>query len=74
MVEREAIPGRTRLLGVGAIYSMNPATEEAVRMAISNSERRAIKVISVPEGSQPSLPLVEVDTYEPSDEEDEVEF
>jgi hypothetical protein len=73
VVEREAIPGRTRLLGVGSVYSMNPATEEAVRMAISNSERRSIKVISVPEGSHPALPVVDVDTYEPVDDE-EVEF
>ncbi len=56
VIEREAIPGRTRLLGVGSIYSMNPATEEAVRLAISRSERRAMKVISIPDGAQARLP------------------
>jgi hypothetical protein len=74
VIEREAIPGRTRLLGVGSIYSMNPATEEAVRIAISKSERREMKVISVPEGSQPALPMVEVDTCEPQEDEEEVGF
>ena len=68
VVEREAIPGRTRLLGVGSIYSMNPATEEAVRLAISRGERRAMKVISIPESAQASLPSVTVDTWEPRED------
>lgn len=58
VIEREAVPGRTRMLGIGSIYSMNPATEDAVRVAISRSERRAIKVISIPE--QAALPSPEV--------------
>ena len=51
VVEREIVPGRSRLISPGAIYAMNPATEEAVRTAISRSERREIKVISMPERS-----------------------
>lgn len=49
VIEREAIPGRTRLVNPGAVYALNPATEEAVREAIARSERREIKVISMPE-------------------------
>lgn len=68
VIEREAIPGRTRLLGVGSIYSMNPATEEAVRLAISRSERRAMKVISIPDGAQKRLPEPQEAEFERSDD------
>lgn len=52
VVEATPIPGRTRLVNPGAVYSMNPATEDAVRAAIARSERREIKVISMPESAQ----------------------
>jgi hypothetical protein len=48
VIEKAAVPGRTRLINPGAVYAMNPATEEAVRAAIAHSERREIKVISLP--------------------------
>jgi len=54
-VEAEAIPGRTRLINPGAVYAMNPATEEAVRAAIQRSERREIKVISMPAVAERTL-------------------
>jgi hypothetical protein len=54
VISREAIPGRTRLINPGAVYAMNPATEEAVRMAVAASGRREIKVISMRE--VPQLP------------------
>jgi hypothetical protein len=52
VVRADAIPGRTRLINPGAVYAMNPAEEEAVRLAIARSERREIKVLSLPEGKQ----------------------
>lgn len=52
VVEGEAIPGRTRLVNPGAVYAMNPATEEAVRAAIVRTVPREIKVISLPENAQ----------------------
>jgi hypothetical protein len=52
VVAREAVPGRTRLINPGAVYAMNPATETAVRAAIAQSGRRAIKVISMPASAQ----------------------
>ena len=52
VIEKQAIEGRTRLINPGAVYAMNPATEQAVRSAIASSERREIKVISLPEGKQ----------------------
>jgi hypothetical protein len=75
VISRQAIPGRTRLVNPSAVYAINPATEEAVRTAVAASERRTVKVISVPEGAQPVLPMPqsEIDGYdeEPADSEDE---
>lgn len=56
VIAREGIPGRTRLINPGAVYAMNPATEEAVRAAVAKSQRREIKVISIPEIAQKALP------------------
>lgn len=69
VISRTAIAGRTRLVSPGAIYAINPATEESVRSAISRSERREIKVISMPEGTQPALPRPR--SYDHDDEQDE---
>lgn len=70
VISREAIPGRTRLINPGAVYSMNPATEEAVRLAVARSQTREMKVISIPEGAQPALAAaVDRDRYR--DEADE---
>ena len=55
VIQKEAIPGRTFMLNPAAIYRAHPATEEAVRAAISNGERRAIKVISLPPNTERTL-------------------
>ena len=62
VIEREAIAGRTRLISPGAVYAMNPATKEAVIEAISRSERREIKVLSIPEKAQQVLLPGETET------------
>lgn len=56
VIEREAVAGRTRLVNPGAVYAMNPATEEAVRAAVAASGSREIKVLSLPEGKQLAAP------------------
>jgi hypothetical protein len=48
VVAKQAVPGRTRLVNPGAVYAMNPATEDAVRAAIANGRRREIRVVSMP--------------------------
>ncbi len=77
VISREGIKGRTRLVNPSAVYAINPATEEAVRAAVGATERREMKVISIPSGF--ALPTVTVDTYEHHDDvddedEDEVGF
>lgn len=64
VIQKDAIPGRTCMLNPGAIYRMNPATEEAVRAAISASERRAIKVISLPASAERMLLPGEPEEFE----------
>jgi len=58
-VRKEAVAGRTRLINPGAVYAMNPATEQAVMAAIESSERRRIIALALPENLQ--LPL-EIDS------------
>jgi hypothetical protein len=75
VISRSAIEGRTRLVNPSAVYAINPATEEAVRSAVAASERRTMKVISVPEGTHAALaaPQGEIDGYDddPVEQEDE---
>lgn len=61
VVEADAIPGRTRYLGPGSIYAMNPATEELVRAAAARVER-TIKIISMPDSVQ--LPAPDERSYD----------
>ena len=62
VIEREAIEGRTRYLGIGSIFSLNPCTEQVARAAVLAMRQRQIKVLSFP---QQQLPL----PGEPTDEE-----
>jgi hypothetical protein len=68
VVEGAAIPGRTRLINPGAVYAMNPATEDAVRAAIQRGAQREIKVISLPENAQLSTGETQPDRCEEEDE------
>lgn len=58
-VIRSAREGRTRLVGPGAIYAINPCSEEAAMELIANGHRRIIKVVDVPKA-----------LLEPPDDED----
>ena len=74
VIQKEAIAGRTCMLNPGAIYRMNPATEEAVRAAIAANQRRAIKVISLPSPSAERILLPgeqedDIDDYQDEDNE-----
>lgn len=68
LIEFAPIPGRTRLVNPGAVYAMNPATEEAVRTAIASSERREIKVLSIPESATKALAAPEEIVLDADDE------
>ena len=74
VISKAAIPGRTRLINPGAVYAMNPATEEAVRAAVAASGQREIKVISLPEGKQLVASLPENDEDCDNGDPDEVDM
>lgn len=73
VVEAAAIPGRSRYIGPSAVYAMNPASEEAVRVAVARMVERDVKIISLPSGAMLTAPD-EADypddaAMEPEDEE-----
>ena len=51
-VLRSEVQGRTRFLGPGSIYALNPCTEEAARKAIDAMSPRTIKVIELAKDRQ----------------------
>ena len=58
-VKKTAAPARSRLLGPGSIYALNPCTEQAARAAIETLAGREIVVLSLPEGTK-QLPAPEL--------------
>lgn len=71
VIERVATAGRSRIINPGAAYSLNPATEEAVRAAITANERREIKLISLAPDSTKALPGEVIDAeYRDTDDEE----
>lgn len=80
-IDLAPIPGRTRYLGFGAIYSMNPSTEEGVRAAILRSRSRDVLAVHLPPGVIAALPQTtadaqdaEVDEELENETEDEISF
>ena len=47
-VRREIAPARTRLVGPGAVYALNPCTEEAARVAIEELAPRRLILLDMP--------------------------
>lgn len=50
VLKKSAIPSRSRLVSPGAVYAMNPCTEEFAR-AVIDEESRVIALISLPAAS-----------------------
>ena len=55
-VKRAAVPARTRLVGPGAIYAINPCTEEAARAAMERAVQRPLILIEMPKSAPLELP------------------
>jgi hypothetical protein len=47
-VKRPSSPARSRLVSPGALYAINPCTEEAARTALERSVHRPLILISAP--------------------------
>lgn len=71
MVKRPAVAARTRLVAPGALYALNPCTEEAARKAIENGrQRRPLILAKLPEGVALPPPDEQLDD-DTSDDDDE---
>ncbi len=54
-VRKTEAAARTRLLGPGSIYALNPCTEEAAMLAIERLSGREIVILEVPKKDTPRL-------------------
>jgi hypothetical protein len=50
-VQRAAVPARSRLVSPGALYAINPCTEEAARAAIEKTTHRPLILLELPPGA-----------------------
>jgi hypothetical protein len=44
---RSAVEGRTRFIGPGAVYAMNPCSKDAAFTALESMSRRDVKVVEL---------------------------
>jgi hypothetical protein len=51
-IKREAVEGRTRFVGPGAIYAMNPCSQDAAFQAIEGMSRREVKIVELVKAKQ----------------------
>lgn len=49
-VKRKAVPARSRFISPGALYAMNPCTEEAARQAMESLVSRPLILVEAPAG------------------------
>lgn len=67
-VRKKAAAARTRLLGPGSIYALNPCSEQAAMIAIEQLAGREIVVLEMPEKTVAAL--VSGDEQDDTDEEE----
>jgi hypothetical protein len=65
-IVRSAVEGRTRFIGPGAVYAMNPCSKDAAFAAIESMTRREVKIVELVKAKQLATTL----TGEPEDEEE----
>lgn len=64
-ISRGAVEGRTRFIGLGAIYAMNPCSKDTAFAAIENIARREVKIIELVKTKQLVTSLHGEDEYDP---------
>lgn len=68
-VKRSGIPAKSCLIGPGAIYALNPCTEEIARQAIEEGIHRPLILLSVPDRPQlESSTAIDADYTEPCED------
>ncbi len=75
-VRRPAVSGRSRLVSPGAVYSLNPCTEEAALAALEATSARPLIAIDIPAAliaaSEPDEP--DDDEDDPYEDDEEAHF
>jgi len=71
VVKQPGVAGRTRLIGPGAVYAMNPGTEAAVRAVVEEKRYRPIALVKLAE-----TPVIEAsrDSTNDSDHDEDTEL
>jgi len=67
-IQRVGVQGRTRFIGPGAVYAMNPCSQDAAMKAIEALSQRTVKVVELV--GQPQLAPA-IDTEDDLDYDDE---
>jgi hypothetical protein len=70
-ITKTAVDGRTRFLGTGAIYAMNPCSKDAAFAAIESMSPRETKIVELVKTKQLATTLPGEDVYDPDDEEED---
>jgi hypothetical protein len=68
-VQKKAAPARSRMIGPGAVYALNPCSEEAARLAIEKLSGREIVVLEMP-AERPALAQGPPDSIEEEDQDE----
>jgi hypothetical protein len=66
-IVRSAVEGRTRFIGPGAVYAMNPCSKDAAFQALESMSRREVKVVELVKAKQLATTLPGEDEYEDED-------
>jgi hypothetical protein len=64
-IVRSAVEGRTRFIGPGAVYAMNPCSKDAAFSALESMSRREVKVVELVKAKQLATTLPGEDDYDP---------
>jgi len=68
---RSSVQGRTRFIGPGAVYAMNPCSQEAVTKVLEAMSSRDVKIVELVTDRARSALVAAVNSGEPSEDEDD---
>lgn len=69
-IVRGAVEGRTRFIGPGAVYAMNPCSKDAAFQALESMSRREVKVVELVKAKQLATTLPGEDGFDPDYDEE----
>ena len=73
-IRRGAVEGRTRFIGPGAVYAMNPCSQDAAFSALEAMSHREVKVVELVTAKKLATTLPGEDEYEPDYGDDDDDY